>query len=71
MGPILNGYGVTSVFKMSEMPFGEPCIASRTTQSWTGCNIQQKLQLTTHTDHNQAEVWVAAGYGIFENLLEA
>jgi len=71
MGPILNGYGVMGVFKMSEMPFGEPCIASRTTQSWTGWYSQQKLQLTTHTDHNQAEAWVAARCGIFEYLLEA
>lgn len=32
MDPILNGYGVTGVFQMSEMPVYEPCTAFCTTQ---------------------------------------
>jgi hypothetical protein len=76
MSPILNNYGVKSVFVVNAFQW--------TTRHKSHCvtlnHLEQELsteaatlnsQLATHAVRNRAAVWVVVSGGIFKNLLNA
>jgi hypothetical protein len=69
MGPVLNGHGVMNVFVINALVY--TARPSRVTRPWTSWNCQRKFQIATRAVRNPAAAWIAAGGGIFENLLKA
>jgi hypothetical protein len=61
MGTILNGYERRIASRNTR-----PCTVPAGTRTVSGSS---NWQLATRTVHNRAAEWVAAGGGIFENLL--
>jgi hypothetical protein len=66
MCPILDGYGVMTVFSFPYTPSCEPRLSS--VESLKPAS-QLKLLRATRAVHNRAAASVAAGGGIFENQL--